>query len=149
MVNYQNFKSIIVLDKDCLVKDPTVTKVSPKSSSTDPTKLVSLEIYTNNETKGIEYLVLQCPSLFIQTLGDMCLDTKMVHLYKHFVLCWSILRSEYWREAHVDHKNQKEGSVWSDGLFVIITREYKNQVLSGEHAVATGDAFCSFLHRAL
>ncbi len=97
MANYQNFKSITVLNKDPLVEDPTVTKVSavPKSAGADPTKPVSLEIYTNDKTKGIEYLVLYFPSLLIQTLGEMCLDNKMVHLYKHFVLCRSILLSEY------------------------------------------------------
>ncbi len=60
MAKYCNFKSIIVLNKDPLVKDPKVTKVStvPKSTSTEPTKLISLEIYTDDETKGIEYLVL-------------------------------------------------------------------------------------------
>ncbi len=107
MANYKNFKSIIVLNKDPLVEDPTVTKVSaiPKSTSVDPTKLVSLEIYNNNKTKRIEYLVIQCPSVFIQTLGEMCLDTKMVRLFEHFVLHGSILLPEYWREACVDHKN--------------------------------------------
>ncbi len=56
MANYQNFKYVIVLNEEPLVKDPTVTKVSaiPKSDGTDQTKLVCLEIYTNNETKGIE-----------------------------------------------------------------------------------------------
>ncbi len=60
MANYRNFKSNIVLKEDPLVKDPTVTKVSaiPKSTGAEPVKLVILEIYTNNETKGIEYLVL-------------------------------------------------------------------------------------------
>ncbi len=96
MVNYQDFKSIILLEEDPLVKDPTVTKVSavPKSTGAEPTKPVSLEIYTNDETKGIEYLVLQCPYVFTQTIGEMCSDTKMIRLYKHYVLCGSVLLSE-------------------------------------------------------
>ncbi len=55
MANYQNFRSIILLKEDPLVKDPTVTKVSavPKSTGTEPTKLVSLEIYTYDKTKGL------------------------------------------------------------------------------------------------
>ncbi len=50
MANYQNFRSTILLEEDPLVKDPTVTKVSaiPKSTGTEPTKPVSLEIYTDN-----------------------------------------------------------------------------------------------------
>ncbi len=37
------------------MKDPIITKVSaiPKSAGAEPTKPVSLEIYTNNKTKGI------------------------------------------------------------------------------------------------
>ncbi len=60
MANYQNFKSIIVLDHNPLVKDPPVTKISavPKSTGAEPTKPVSLEIFTDNETKGIKYSVL-------------------------------------------------------------------------------------------
>ena len=60
MANYQNFRSVIFLEEDPLMKDPTITKISavPKSTSTEPMKLVSLEIYTNDKTKGIEYLVL-------------------------------------------------------------------------------------------
>ncbi len=61
MADYQNFRSNIVLDKDPFIKDPTATKVSPipKSTGAETVKLISLEIYTNNDTKGIEYLVLQ------------------------------------------------------------------------------------------
>ncbi len=148
MENYWNFKSVIVLNKAPLVKDPTVTKVSVvlKSNGTDPLKLVSLEIYTNNRTKGIEYLVLQMP---IQTFGQMCLDTKMVGIYEHFVLCRGVLLSEYWREACADHKNWKEGNVWSNEVFAIIMREFKNRVLFGEHAVAAGYVFHSYLGRVL
>ncbi len=49
----------------------------------------------------------------------------------------------------MEHKNQKEGNVWSVGLFAIIMREYKNRVSSSEHAVAAGDVLCSYLQRAL
>ncbi len=81
------------------MKDPTVTKVSviPKSTGTEPTKPVSLEIYTNDETKGIEYSVLRCLSILTQTLGEMCLDMEMICLYKHFALCGNVLLSENWR----------------------------------------------------
>ncbi len=34
-------------------------------------------------------------------------------------------------------------------MFAIIMKEYKNQVLSGEHAVAAGDVFCSYLCKGL
>ncbi len=82
MANYRNFRSIILLEEDPLVKDPTVTKVSavPKSTGAESTKPVSLEIYTDDKTKRIEYLVLQCPSVFVQTLGEMCSDTEMIRL---------------------------------------------------------------------
>ncbi len=95
MVNYRNFKSIILLKEDPLVKDLTVTKVSavPKSTSAETAKLVSLEIYTDDKTKGINYSVLRCPSVFVQTLGEMCSDMEMISLYKHFVLRGSILLS--------------------------------------------------------
>ncbi len=75
MANYHNFRSVIVLKKDPLVKGPTVTKVSavPKSTSVETVKPVSLDIYTDNKTKGIQYSGLQCPSVFTQTLGEMCL----------------------------------------------------------------------------
>ncbi len=150
MANYQNFKSVIVLNKDPLVKDPTVKKISavPKSTGTYPTKPVSLEIYTDDKTKGIEYLMLRFPSVVIQTLGKMCSDTKMVRLYRHFVLHGSIILSEYSREACAEHKNWKEGNVRRDRSFAIIMREYKNQLLSSEHAVTAGDVFCSYLQRA-
>ncbi len=130
-----------------LMKTPTVTKVFaiPKSTSTETVKLVSLEIYTADKTKGIEYSMLRCPSVFTQTLGEMCSDTEMIRFYEHFVLHRSVLLSEYWREACAKHKNQKEGNVWSD----IIMQEYKNWVLSGKHAVAAGDVFYSYLQKGL
>ncbi len=96
MANYHNFRSVIVLKKDPLVKGPTVTKVSavPKSTSVETVKPVSLEIYTENKTKGIEYLVLRCPSVFSQTLREMLSDTEMIRLYEHSVLCRIVLLSE-------------------------------------------------------
>ncbi len=125
MANYRNFRSVILLEEDPLVKDPTVTKVSaiPKSTGAESTKPVSLEIYTDDKTKGIEYSVLRCPSVFVQTLGEMCSDTEMIRLYKHFVLCGSVLLSEYWREACTEHKDNQEGNTWSNGLFAIIMKE--------------------------
>ncbi len=128
MPTYQNFGSVILLKEDPLVTDPTVTKVSavPKGTGAESTKPVSLEIYTNNETKGIEYSVLRCPSVFVQTLGEMCSDSEMIRLYKHFVLRGSVLLSEYWSEARTEYKNRKEGDTWSDGSFALIMKEYKN-----------------------
>ncbi len=40
------------------MKDQNVTKVFvvPQSTDTEPTKPVSFEIYTEDKTKGIEYL---------------------------------------------------------------------------------------------
>ncbi len=72
---------------------------------------------------------------------------EMIRLYEHFVLRGSVLLSEYWRGACMEHKTQKKGNTWSDGLFAIIMKEYKNRVLSSEHAVATGDVFCSYLRK--
>ncbi len=56
MANYQNFKSIIVLNTDPLIKDPTITKVSavPKSACNDPTKPLCLDIYSHNKIKGLD-----------------------------------------------------------------------------------------------
>ncbi len=110
MANYQNFRSVILLEEDPLVKDPTVTKISavPKSTGAESTKPVSLEIYTDNETKGIEYSVLRYPSVFVQISWEMCSDTEMIRLYKHFVLSGIVLLSEYWKEACTEHKTQKK-----------------------------------------
>lgn len=117
MANYRNFKSQIVLEEDERVKEPTVTKVSavPKSTGSDPAKPVSLEIYTDNETKGVEYSVLRCPSVFNQTVGELCSDTEKMRLYEHFVLRGSTLLSEYWSEACAEHKDQKKATPGKTG----------------------------------
>ncbi len=114
MANYQNIKPVIMLDKDPLVKEAKTVKVSAllKSIVKDAKNLVSLEVYANNETKGVKYLVLTCPTVFVQTLGDMCLDTKIVRLYEHCVLRRSNLLSTYWREACAKNSDKKTGNIW-------------------------------------
>ncbi len=39
----------------------------------------------------VKYSVQSLPTLFVQTLNNMCLDAEMVSLYKHFVLSIRIL----------------------------------------------------------
>ncbi len=75
-----------VLDKDLLVKEPKTVKVSaiPMSTGTDASKLVSLEVYADNKKRGVQYLVLTCPTVFVQTLGKMSLDTELVCLLVFF-----------------------------------------------------------------
>ncbi len=36
---------------------------------------------------------------------------------------------------------------WKGEALEKIIKSYKNKALSGEHAVATGDVFCSYLHK--
>ncbi len=45
-----------MLNKDPLTKEAKTAKVSaiPKSTGADATKLVSLEVYANDETKGVK-----------------------------------------------------------------------------------------------
>ncbi len=62
-------------------------------------KTANLNVYTDGKKHGVECSMLTCPTEFVQTLNDMCSDAKMMCLYKHFVLCGSILLSMYWREA--------------------------------------------------
>ncbi len=57
---------------------------------------------------------------------EMCSDMEMIRLYEHFVLRGSVLLSEYWREACMEHKTQKKGNTWSDGSFAIIMKDFKN-----------------------
>ena len=151
MANYRNFRLEILLEEDTQVKDPQITKVSavPKSTGAEPGKPVNVEIYADDETRGLEYSVLRCPSVFNQTLGELCSDTEKFCLYEHFVLRGSTLLSEYWNEACSENKDRKEGETWSDGSFAIVMKEYKNRVLSGENGVAAGDVFRSFLRKAL
>ncbi len=44
-------------------------------------------------------MVLKFPTVFTQTLKDMCADIEMIHLYEYFVLCGTILLSSYWEQA--------------------------------------------------
>ncbi len=70
--------------------------------------------------------MLSWPTGFIQTLDNMWLDAKMVWLYKHFVLCESIILSMYWREACVMQNNKKEAEgTWKDRDFAPIMKECK------------------------
>ncbi len=73
--------------------------------------------------------------LFVQTLNYMCFGAEIVHLYKHFNLCGSILLSTYWGEAFVMLDNKKEvGCTWQEA-FVSIMKEYNNPTLSGKHSI--------------
>ncbi len=117
MANYQNFKSFILSSTKSPCQGPNCNK---SLHCTKEYHCRTNQIDTDNEMKGIKYLVLRCPSVFTQILGEMCLDTKMVHLYEHFILHGRFLLSEYWREACAENKNRKEGKVWSYGLFPII-----------------------------
>ncbi len=100
MVNYCNFKSTIVLKESPPVIDPKPVKVSavPNGFGTD-TKKTGREIYPDDKKNRIEYLVLMCLTVFVQTPYNMCLDEKMLSLYKHFVLHGNVLLSMYCREA--------------------------------------------------
>ncbi len=113
-------------------------------------KPASLKVYTNNKKYGVKYLVLPCPTIFIQTLNDMCLDTEMVHLYNYFVPSRSILISTYWKEACAMNKDKLEADdTWKEGAFALTMKEYKNCVLSSKHSVATRDVVCSYLQKSL
>ncbi len=92
MVNYCDFKSAIVLKEIPLVKDDKTVKVSaiPKGNGTNAKKqLVKNSILMTKH--GVQYLMLTCPTVLIQALNNMCLDTEMVCLYKHFILHRSII----------------------------------------------------------
>ncbi len=68
MVNYCNFKSLIVLKEIPLVNNPITIKVSaiPKGGGINAKKLASLEVFADDEKHGVEYLVLKCPTLFVK-----------------------------------------------------------------------------------
>ncbi len=151
MANHWNIKSIIVLNKDPLVKEAKVVKVSaiPKSTGADTTRPICLEAYADNEIKGVNYSVLTCPTVFVQTFQEMCLDTDIVCLYKHFILRGSNLLSMYWREAYTKTSDKKTGKVWDKGTFASIMKEYMNWVLSINHDVVTRGIFHSYLQQAL
>ncbi len=128
MANYQNIKSAIVLHKDPLIKEPKTVKVSavPKSTGADATKPINLEVYANDETKRVMYLVLTCLTVFIQTSGKMFSHTKMVCLHEHFVLHGCDLLSTYWRKACTKNNDNKTGGIQNNGSFALIMKEFKN-----------------------
>lgn len=83
--------------------------------------MATLKVFANDQKHGVKYLVPKCPTVFVQTLDNMCLDAEMVHLYKYFVLCGSSLLSTYWREACNNNDNEKEAnSVLKDRAFASI-----------------------------
>ncbi len=110
----------------------------PKGNSTNAKKPVSLEVYADDKTHGIKHSVLVCPTLIVETLNNMFLETKMVHLYKNFVLYGSILLSMHWRDTCAMHDDVKEANgTWNDRVLASVMEEYKNQVLSSEHPFVT------------
>ncbi len=125
MANYQTIKSDIVLNECPLVKEPKTVKVSaiPTSTSTDVTKPVCVQVHANNQTKGVKYMVLTCPTVFVQTLGKMCSGTEPVCPYEHIVLCGSNLLSKYLSEAWTKNVENKTGHIWNNGAFALIMKE--------------------------
>ncbi len=114
MTNYLNFKYTIILNGSPLLKDTKTVKVLAVPKALSPMQKTCLAVLT--------YLMV-----FLQTSNYMCLNAEMVHLYKHFVLCRSILSSMYWREACTMHKDKKEtDGTYKYGAFVFIIKEYKN-----------------------
>ncbi len=57
----------------------------------------------------------------------------------------------YWGQATNDSVDEFDSTdnTWKKGAFAKIIKTYKNEVLSGENAVAAGDVFHSFLWRTL
>ncbi len=150
MANYNIFKSLIVLKETPLVNNPITMKVSAilKGEGTNSKMPASLEVFADNEKHGVKYSVLKCPTVFVQTLNEMCLDMEMIYLYEHFVLCMPFLLSLLWTEVHSNNNDECEADIiWREGAFAIILRFYKNKVLSGKHAVTAGDVFFSYLNR--
>ena len=87
MAKYCNFKSPIVFEESPLMNNPIIVKVSavPKGDGTDVKRPASLDVFGDDKSKRIEYLVLKCLTVFVQTLNNMCFNAEMVHLYKNFV----------------------------------------------------------------
>ncbi len=74
----------------------------------------SLEVFADNEKHGVKYSVLKCPTVFVQTLNEMCLDMEMIYLYEHFVLCMTFLLSLLWTEVHSNNIDECEVDIiWS------------------------------------
>ncbi len=71
------------------MNNPITTKVSAisKGEGTDTKKPASLEVFADDEKYGFKYSLNKCLAVFVQTLNKMCLDTEMISLYEHFVLC--------------------------------------------------------------
>lgn len=90
MVNNQNFKFSNFIKNSIMVEIFPFQKRMTRVQKTNPTGS-----FENNEKHGVEYLVLKCATVFVETLNSMFLDAKMLHLYKHFVLHKSSLLSSY------------------------------------------------------
>ncbi len=103
MADYHNLKSAINLKESPFIKDVKTVKISAvsKGTSTYSEKPDSLEVYVNDKKHGVEYSVVTCLNLFVQTFNNMCLDAEIVNLYKHFVLCRRILLFTYTGEKLV------------------------------------------------
>ncbi len=86
--------------------------------------------------------MLKRPTVFTQTLHDMCLDIKMACLYKHLVLHGSPLWSSYWKEACAmyDYKNDYT-STWNSSAIIRTMKIYENTVFSRKAKVAARDVF--------
>ncbi len=104
MANNHNFKPLIIL-KENIVNNPITVKVSaiPKGDDTDNKKSATLEVFADDEKRGVEYWVLKYPTIFTETWNDACLDTEMIRLYEYFVLCGTILLSSYWGQTTNDN----------------------------------------------
>ncbi len=75
MANNQTFKSIIVFEEDPLVNVRKTVRGSAIPYGTGTYKKIArLEVYTDNKKHCVEYLVLTCPTVFVQTRTDICLD---------------------------------------------------------------------------
>ncbi len=69
----------------------------PKDTGTDvKNQLVSKSIWQQKYV--VNYLVLTCLTIFVQTVNGMCSNTEMVDLHENFVLFWSILCLLLFRE---------------------------------------------------
>ncbi len=111
------------------------------------TKNHNSRVFAGNDKHGVKYSVLKCPTVFTQTLNDLCSDMEKICLYKYFVLHEMTLLSFYWEQATMDNINEFNSvdNTWIEGAFAKIIKTYKNKVFSGENTVAAGDVFCAVL----
>ncbi len=86
--------------------------------------------------------------VFTQALNEMCLDTEIISLCKHFVLHGTSLLFFIGQRPAIEDCNPK-GKIWKDIAFPKIMKSYHNNVLSGENAVVTVDVFHYYLRQAI